>query len=518
MTRIFGFVLLPAAALALRPAPLLPLRRVSQPTRSTISKIRAAADCGSLEDAVVISIREGLAAGSQLQAKMFFSALSQFGNASGSLVETWLTPQKLEEACFFWYEGSTALLLRDLRLGRFSWADLRASGWFGLLSLGTFPWTPLLVPLVSRALNNSDEHAFVPRALSGRRIRALKRLQRDSGLAAVAPDLRTPQNIGESARFFADGGRLLLRDLSRGALLSRKDDTLSAYAWFSFLSFSTFPLTPLLLPLIDKRRINGQQSEYVPSSFRAKRLAAFARLRDIQAPPSLSPTDTVRAAGAEGFEEGSSSVRPAPATLLAAIAALQPVVLNEHDQFLDALAGGGTPGRRWQLVYIAGKDAVISARKECKVHGGCAPQASWTDRVEQVLLPWTRLKGGLYVDQLVTAIQRFDLEALENENGIFGLLGAEWLRLTVVGPFKWPSPQKRTVCAFEPHTVRCKLGSLEWEWMFNTEPAETFRTTPLKKLPFFKFLYVDEAVAVAQGRSGSVAVWARLQEPNASVV
>lgn len=32
----------------------------------------------------------------------------------------------------------------------------------------------------------------------------------------------------------------------------------------------------------------------------------------------------------------------------------------------------------------------------------------------------------------------------------------------------------------------------------------------MKSLPFFKFIHVDDVVAVAQGRSGSVALWTRL--------
>ena len=32
----------------------------------------------------------------------------------------------------------------------------------------------------------------------------------------------------------------------------------------------------------------------------------------------------------------------------------------------------------------------------------------------------------------------------------------------------------------------------------------------MTKLPFFKFLLVDDDIAVAQGRSGGVAVWARV--------
>ena len=38
-----------------------------------------------------------------------------------------------------------------------------------------------------------------------------------------------------------------------------------------------------------------------------------------------------------------------------------------------------------------------------------------------------------------------------------------------------------------------------------------FEDTPVTKLPFFKFLLVDKDIAVAQGRSGGVAVWVRTE-------
>lgn len=506
MLQIFWLLPLSTVVLGLRPTTITRSYRSPSPARATI---RAAANSQTLEEGVVTSIRDILAAGSKLQPEALFSALAQFGNSTSGLVQTWLTPQKLEEACFFWYEGS-AVVARDLRLGRFTFDDLKASGWLTLLSLGTFPFTPLLFPLVSEAINATDESLFVPRALQSCRVKALKRLRGDVGLAEVASEVRTPQNIEEGLLYFTDGGRLLLRDILRGRMVSRDDDTWSAYAWFSLLSFSTFPLTPLLLPLIDKRRRDGYQSDYVPSSFRAKRLSAFARLRAAREYPSLSPTETVRAAAVQTAEDGGSAGRPPPAILLAAIAALRPAAVNKRSQFLQALAGGGTPGRRWQLVYVAGKNAVISARQAHKANGGRASQASLSDQVSEALLPWTRLKGGVYVDGLVTAIQRFDLESLENENGIFGILGSDWLRFTVVGPFKWPSPDARTVCAFQPDRFRCKVGSLEWESEIATDPAAPFETMSLAKLPFFKFLHVDDKVAVAQGRSGSVAVWARI--------
>ena len=37
-----------------------------------------------------------------------------------------------------------------------------------------------------------------------------------------------------------------------------------------------------------------------------------------------------------------------------------------------------------------------------------------------------------------------------------------------------------------------------------------FDDVPFRDLPFFKFVLVDDAVAVAQGRLGSVALWTRV--------
>ena len=178
------------------------------------------------EERVIVAIREGLDAGFG-EPRRAWSALGAFGQASGDLAQTWLTPQQLERCAFFWGGGGT-VLARDLRRGRVEWSDLRASPWFGLLALNTFPWTPLLLPLVSRAVNSTDgSRGFVPRSFSAARLDALQRLQREPGLASSDADAdaesRTPQNIDEGLRFFADGGRMLLRDARHGRLLAYGD-------------------------------------------------------------------------------------------------------------------------------------------------------------------------------------------------------------------------------------------------------------------------------------------------------
>ena len=208
------------------------------------------------------------------------------------------------------------------------------------------------------------------------------------------------------------------------------------------------------------------------------------------------------------------ATRPAPAALLAAIVALDARPAG-RERFLDELAGGGPPGQRWRLLYTAGADAVSAARKACRsASSGSSP--SWQDSLSEAVLPWTKLKHGLYVDQLVTAIQRFDSSTFENENGILGVLGVDWIRLTVHGPFKWPQPEKRAICAFQPTVMKLSLGPLAWEFPMTAETAAaastpTFDEQPVTKLPFFKFVLVDELVAVAQGRSGGVALWVRMK-------
>ena len=75
------------------------------------------------------------------------------------------------------------------------------------------------------------------------------------------------------------------------------------------------------------------------------------------------------------------------------------------------------------------------------------------------------------------------------------------------------SPPRRSTAA------RLALGPWRWEWSLEEggdgggeeeEKEPAFADARIAQLPFFKFVHVDDAVAVAQGRSGGVAVWARV--------
>ena len=212
------------------------------------------------EERVVAAVRAGLDAGIQ-KPRALWSALGDFGRESGGLAQTWLTPQQAEK-CFAFWGGGTTILARDIKRFKLSGRDLAAFPPFALLLVNTFPWTPLLVPLVGRAVNSTDGSSFVPRSFRSDRLAALERLRGDGGLCdpdGYDIDERTPQGIDEGVRFFRDGSRMLARDFLRGRPLAY-GDTAKAYALFFALVFSTFPLTPLLLPIIDKRRDDGEHS------------------------------------------------------------------------------------------------------------------------------------------------------------------------------------------------------------------------------------------------------------------
>uniref|UniRef100_A0A7S4SL20 Uncharacterized protein n=1 Tax=Alexandrium monilatum TaxID=311494 RepID=A0A7S4SL20_9DINO len=198
---------------------------------------------------------------------------------------------------------------------------------------------------------------------------------------------------------------------------------------------------------------------------------------------------------AAGLPEGGA--RPPESGVLQAIldAQQQKTKLNTQSPFYGKLTGHGREGgKKWRLVYLANRNAVVAARK------GIDPPSLF-DR-------------GWYVDGLVTAVQRFeDSPGKVNQNGIFEFLGVGGFFFGYFARFKWPSPATRTTMAFQPVTTNFHAFGQDWSWPFagsapGAEGRGTFDGARLQDLNIFNFLYIDDKVAVAQGASGGVALWA----------
>lgn len=153
---------------------------------------------------------------------------------------------------------------------------------------------------------------------------------------------------------------------------------------------------------------------------------------------------------------GAGQERPAENAVLRALLDLQKekTQLNKADPYLGKLTGSGrSGGKRWRLVYLATRNAVVAERK------GQAPP-SFFDR-------------GWYVDGVVTAVQRFEDSpaAHVNQNGVFEFLGLGGFFFGYFARFKWPSPEKRTTLAFQPITNNLKLFGQDWSWPFAASGA-----------------------------------------------
>jgi len=214
----------------------------------------------------------------------------------------------------------------------------------------------------------------------------------------------------------------------------------------------------------------------------------------------MPSTDFATAEAAQTLRQATQTPgkeRPAENAVLRALLDLQKekTQLNKADPYLGKLTGSGRRGgKRWRLVYLAPRNAVVAERM-----GQAAP--SFLDR-------------GWYVDGVVTAVQRFEdsPSAHVNQNGVFEFLGLGGFFFGYFARFKWPSPEKRTTSAFQPITNNLKLFGQDWSWPFagagaGAEGDAKFEASRLQDLNIFNFFYVDDQVAVAQGASGSVALW-----------
>ncbi|CAJ1363037.1 unnamed protein product [Effrenium voratum] len=218
-------------------------------------------------------------------------------------------------------------------------------------------------------------------------------------------------------------------------------------------------------------------------------LALLAALSARRSAPEafVQEVATLRSAGKPGSD------RPAEDAVLRALLQVQKKKgqLNQEAPYLEKLTGSGRPGgKRWRLVYLATKNAVVAERKG-------TPPPSPLDR-------------GWYVDGFVTAVQRFEDSSSKhvNQNGVFEMLGLGGFFFGYFARFKWPAPEKRTTLAFQPITNNLKVFGKDFAWPFpKALSSEDFEAARLQDLNIFNFFYVDDEVAIAQGASGSVALW-----------
>ncbi|KAI3833046.1 hypothetical protein MKX03_021324 [Papaver bracteatum] len=135
----------------------------------------------------------------------------------------------------------------------------------------------------------------------------------------------------------------------------------------------------------------------------------------------------------------------------------------DPSNFLDTLGGTQSPGNTWMLIFTS-KD---------------------------------KIKKGSYFP--ITAVQRFDAAGKMIENGVYlGPLGC----LTFEGKFSW----KKRILAFTFELLKIKIGPLPpLKINLGTQDDKE----PSTKDPFFIWFYVDEEIAVAQGRGGGTAFWCR---------
>lgn len=101
-----------------------------------------------------------------------------------------------------------------------------------------------------------------------------------------------------------------------------------------------------------------------------------------------------------------------------------------------------------------------------------------------------------------------DVEIGEFDNGVFLLNTALYFR--VIGPMRFAPKQQRL--EFSVDKLKVKIGSFEWEKEGLDEDGYTLKGRTLKKLPFFTFFCVRDDIAVARGRTGGLALYARVPD------
>jgi len=187
---------------------------------------------------------------------------------------------------------------------------------------------------------------------------------------------------------------------------------------------------------------------------------------------SSDAVELIKKAAKGGFGQ------PSPAEVLQAVKTLERSNIPAGDDLLARLGGEQSPGFRWRLVYASGQKG--------KTPGSFFP---------------------------IPACQRWDASKGVIENGVYlgGILG-----LIFQGPFNLEG----RILRFDFNRLALRLGPWKPTFTIKQETNDFLEKlivrrgmtefTPAKRsLPLFKIIYVDDEVAVARGRSGGLAFWAR---------
>ncbi|KAG8046165.1 hypothetical protein GUJ93_ZPchr0008g11521 [Zizania palustris] len=225
------------------------------------------------------------------------------------------------------------------------------------------------------------------------------------------------------------------------------------------------------LSTLQSRRKPAPQLGLCGSPNRRRRVslaASSAASSDVQkepssSPPEQSPDPSIVADSVKVLKEAAKTRKVPAQEVLSALAKIKKGKLDTST-FFETLGGTESPGRTWMLIFTAKG----------------------------------RLEKGQYFP--LTAVQRFDAAGKRIENGVYlGPIGC----LTFEGRLSW----KKKILAFIFERVRVKIGPfgpLEIGLGGGDDGRE-----PSTKDPFFVWFYVDEEIAVAQGRGGGVAYWCR---------
>eukprot|EP00898_Chlorokybus_atmophyticus_P006400 jgi/Chlat1/6761/Chrsp50S06483 len=155
---------------------------------------------------------------------------------------------------------------------------------------------------------------------------------------------------------------------------------------------------------------------------------------------------------------------------------------STKEGMLERLAGSSSPGNTWMLLFTVKADKVKAALKDINEADGS-------------FFP-------------ITGVQRFDAQTGEIENGVyFGPVG----NLRFNGNFEWN--EKTAMLAFDFTKLSLKLGPLG-PFSINLGGFREMPKTEGQKAkpgPFFIFNYVDDEIAIAQGKAGGLAIWVRCE-------